>query len=201
MAKRVNRDDIDQLHDYGLHIPTRTVYIGSVGTNSDDEETGTDHFMMERAIKNLLILESLNQEAITIIMNNIGGDEYHGNAIYDAIQGCKSHITIKVFGNATSMGSIILQAADLRVMSQDSIMMLHYGTISIEGHSKDVINFVDLNKNYMKWMEDIFLVKMKEKNPLITREELQKMINFDKWLTPKEALNLGLIDEISNSLI
>jgi len=70
----------------------------------EEVESGTDAKMAESLIKNLVILENINKEPITIIMNNIGGDVYHGIAIYDAIKACESRVTIKVFGSAQSMG-------------------------------------------------------------------------------------------------
>ena len=98
--------------------------------------------MAERAIKALHILDSTaptGDKPITVIMNNPGGDEYHGMAIYDAIKSCKNHVTIVVFGMAMSMGSIILQAADKRVMSANSRVMIHYGTWGINDHPKKVL--------------------------------------------------------------
>ena len=128
MTKRVNRDDIDKLHDYDVYIPTRTIYVGSIHV-SDEGESGTDAHMAERLLKNIHILEALNKDPITIIFNNIGGDVNHGLAIYDGIKNSECHITIKVFGHAMSMGSIILQAADERLMSPNASQMIHYGKI------------------------------------------------------------------------
>src|SRR4051812_11716117 len=102
MAKRVNRDDVDKFHDYSLYIPTRTIFMGSEDYSLEHGESGTDGLMTERILKNLTILEGLSSDQITIIMNNIGGDEYHGFGVYDAIKSCKSHVVIKVFGHAMS---------------------------------------------------------------------------------------------------
>src|SRR5688572_25841186 len=108
MSKRHTRDDIDKFHDYNIYIPTRTLYMGSEYTD-DTGESGVDALMASRFLKNLSILEAINQEPITIIMNNPGGDWFHGVAIYDAIKAAKSHVTIKVLGMAMSMGAVILQ--------------------------------------------------------------------------------------------
>lgn len=194
MSKRVNRDDIDKLHDYNLYIPTRTIYMGS--ENFDDGESGTDGAMAARFVKNMMILDSLSSEPITIIMNNIGGDEYHGFAIYDAILLAKSKVTIKVFGHAMSMGSIILQAADKRIMAPTSRQMIHYGTWGMENHAKTTQKWAQEGLKIDKWMEKMYLDKIKEKHKDYTLETLQKLLDHDTFLTAQESVKLGLADEI-----
>lgn len=194
---RVNRDDIDKFHDYSLYIPTRTIYMGSEVVSDDDfSESGTEAMMAERQIKNLHILDNLNQDPITIIMNNIGGDEYHGMAIYDAIKACKSHITIKVYGHAMSMGSIILQAADTRIMAPNSRQMIHYGTVGIENHAKTAEKQAEECEKNDRVMEELYLKRIHEKNPAFTLNKLQKLLDHDTFLTAKESVDLGLADEI-----
>jgi len=182
--------------DENLYIPTRTIYIGSE-THEDGEESGVDYKMAEKVIKALHILDSsAAEQPITIIMNNPGGDVLHGMAIYDAIKHCRNHITIKVYGHAMSMGSIILQAADVRLMSENSVMMLHYGTNSVDGHKKNVERWVEWGKKNDSWDEKMFLEKIKLVKPRFTLNQVQKLLEFDKILSSKEALELGLIDGI-----
>jgi ATP-dependent Clp protease protease subunit len=196
---RINKESIDRFYDYDIYPETRTVYMGSVSTNSDDGETGTDYAMAERTIKGLHILDSAapkGDQPITIIMNNSGGDEYHGMAIFDAIKACKNHVTIIVMGHAMSMGSIILQAADKRIMTPNSRMMIHYGTWGITDHPKITYKWAEEGKKFDAWMENTYLEKIKKVNPTFSKKKIEEMCNFDTFLTAQEALELGLIDEI-----
>lgn len=193
---RVNRDDIDKFHDYGIYIPQRTIYMGSEAYTDDGGESGTDHFMAERIVKNLLIMDSLSAEPINIIMNNLGGDVIHGMAIYDAIQACRSHVVIKVFGHAMSMGSIILQAADERIMAPNSKVMIHYGTVDLGGHVKNVEKWVEEGKRDDKWMEQMYLFKIQQKQPHFSMARLKERLKFDTILNAQEAVDLGLADKI-----
>lgn len=197
MAKKINRDEIDRLHDYGIYIPTRTIFMGSESYDIEQGESGCDGFMAERIIKNLHVLESISIDPITILMNNIGGDEYHGFAIYDAIQACKSHVTIRVFGHAMSMGSIILQAADDRIMAPTSRQMIHYGTWGIHDHAKTTQQWAKEGQKIDCWMEQMYLDKMKEKNPKASLGHLKKMLDHDTFLTAQESCVLGLADSVS----
>lgn len=198
MAKLV-KESIDRFYDYDIHTETRTIYIGSVESDIEHGESGTDASMAERAIKALHILDSSapnGDKPITIIMNNPGGDEYHGMGIYDAIKACKNHVTIIVYGHAMSMGSIILQAADKRVMSPNSRIMIHYGTWGIHDHPKIVYAWAQEGKKFDSWMEQVYLEKIREKIPSYTLAQVQEMCNFDTFINAEEALKLGLIDEI-----
>lgn len=201
MAKLV-KESIDRFYDYDIHTETRTIYIGSVSSDAEHGDSGTDAAMAERAIKALHILDSVapsGDKPITIIMNNPGGDEYHGMAIYDAIKACKNHVTIIVFGMAMSMGSIILQAADKRVMSPSSRIMIHYGTWGVHDHSKISYNWTEEGKKFDAWMEELYLEKIKQKKPDFTLKKVKEMCNFDTFFDAKKALEYGLVDEILGS--
>lgn len=194
---RMNRDDIDKFHDYSIYIPQRTIYMGSEGaTEEDNDEHGVDYLMAERTIKNLHILDMQSQDPITIIMNNPGGDTYHGMAIYDAVRACRSHVTIKVFGHAMSMGSIILQAADERIMAPSAKFMIHYGYLSLDGHVKNAEKWVEDSKKDDKWMEKMFLELINKKQPQFSMGRLKEMLKFDTILSAKETVDMNLADKI-----
>lgn len=196
MPKRIVREEIDRFHDYSLYVPTRTIFMGSEEVSLEHGESGTDGSMAERTIKNLLILEGMSNEPITIIMNNIGGDEYHGFAIFDAIVACKSRVIVKVFGHAMSMGSIILQAADERIMAPNSRQMIHYGTWGIHDHAKTSRKWSDEGLKIDEWMENLYLNRIKQKQPDFTIARLKKMLDHDTFLTAAESVELGLADEV-----
>jgi ATP-dependent Clp protease protease subunit len=196
---RINRDDVDKLYDYDIYIPTRTIYMGSADADIQHGESGTDAAMAERMIKALHILDSqapTGDKPITIIMNNPGGDEYHGMAIFDAIKACKNHVSVHVYGHAMSMGSIILQAADERIVTPNSRVMIHYGTWGITDHPRNVYKWAEEGKRFDNWMENIYLEKIKQKHPNYTLKKVQELCMFDTFLTAKEAVELGLADKI-----
>jgi len=196
-VSRIKQDNITHFMDEDLYVPTRTLYLGSTGTDPEGTETGVDYLMAERAIKGLHILDTgAADQPIIIIMNNIGGDVVHGMAIYDAIKHCRNHITIKVYGHAMSMGSIILQAADERLISENSVMMLHYGINAVSGHVKDVERQVEWGKKMDLWNERMFLEKIKQVKPKFTAEKVKELLQFDRYLNAQEALELGLVDGI-----
>lgn len=194
MSKRLNRDDIDKFHDHNLYIPTRTIYLGS--TQFDENgEGGVDALSAQYFIKNMTILNS-SSGPIHIILNNPGGEWAHGMAIYDIIKLSPNHVTITVYGQAMSMASVILQAADSRVLAPNCEVMIHYGSNSFTGNSKDFDKWSEANKRSNTLMEDILLEKIQEKHPTFKLKQLQSMLMVDTIIPAKDAVNLGLADEI-----
>jgi len=183
-------------HEQGVFVPTRTIYMGSESVDADGAESGTDAKMAERVIKNLHVLENGSTDPITIVMNNLGGDEYHGAAMYDALMQSPCHIRIVVRGHAMSMGSIILQAADERVMGKASVQMVHYGTWGVNHHSKTAWKIALEGKRWDQWMEDIYFERIREKHPEYTIEALRELLDHDTYLTAEQSIALGLADRI-----
>lgn len=197
MAK-IYKDEIDRLFDYDIYVPTRTIVMRSHIVD-EEGESGTDAEMAQRVIKGLHILDSSapsGDKPITIIMNNPGGDEYDGLGIYDAIKACHNHVTMIVYGKAMSMGGIILQAADKRIMASNARFMMHYGTFSIHANAQDAYKWVEDNKKIDNWMEKLFLEKMKEKNPNMTLAKLRDLLKSDFIVDAEEAVRLGLADDV-----
>ena len=196
---RIARDDVDKFFDYGINIPTRTLYMGSVASDWGDTEQGVDFAMSERMVKGLHLLDAAalaGDKPITILMNNPGGDEYHGLAIYDAIKTCHNEVNIIVYGHAMSMGSVILQAADERIMAPTSRMMIHYGTWGLNDHPKVVYNWAEEGKKWDRWMVEMYLEKIREKHPNYTKKKVDEMCNFDTFFTAQEAVDIGLADRV-----
>jgi ATP-dependent Clp endopeptidase proteolytic subunit ClpP len=188
-------DDIETFFSRGIHIPSSTLYLGSVSTNADDEETGTDFAMAERAIKGLHILDQAPRE-ITVVMNNDGGSVYHGAAIYDAIAGCENRVTVIGTGSIMSMGVIILQAADRRILTPSTRLMVHVGTAGTQDHLVNLQRYADEVAKMDRWAEDILLARIQTKHPTYMRAKLRRLCMFDSYLSAQEAVELGLADEV-----
>lgn len=187
---RINRDDVDKLFDYGIYLPNKTL----ITVGDSDEEVAAN------IMKGLHVLDSVRpEEPITIKLNNCGGDEYHGMGIYDAIRACNSKVIIIGIGNVHSMGSVIFQAGDERIMTPNAKQLIHYGTplhADADLHAKSQWSWTNECKKFSGWMELMYLEKIHEKNPLFKLKKLQEMLNFDTVLSARESVNLGLADKI-----
>ena len=182
---RINRYNFDKFFEHHLNIDSKTLCIfGDV-----------DEVMSGNAIKGLHILDNLpNNNEITILLNSTGGDVYEGMAIYDSIMSCKCHVVIKVFGQAFSMGAILFQSADERLVSPNARLMIHYGSLSLDDAVKNTYRWTDEAKKLDRQFEDIILEKIKNKHPKYNRTKVQSLLQFDTILDATESINLGLAD-------
>jgi len=198
MSNRL-KDDVDKIMEYNLSLSARVYFLGSANEDVDGEEAGVNFLMTERAIKALHILESkapMGDKPITIIMNNPGGDWYHGMAIYDHIKLCRNDVIMQATGYVMSMGAIILQAADTRLLTPNARVMLHYGTAGYYGHAKDYIRWGEEEQRAHNQIEEIFLEKIREKKPEFTKAKVKKLLEFDTIFNAEQAIEFGLADGI-----
>lgn len=184
-------NNITNFHDYGIYLPNRTVKIVR---EIDDE-------LLDEVISNLCMLDRTTGN-ITVIINTPGGECGAGLGIYDAIKGCSNHVRGIVYNQASSMGSIILQACDERLLTPHSYVMIHDGEQGSEMMHPLAKKQWD---NYLKVMDKqistILLNRIKEKKPRFTYKKLEELTLFDTILWPKDAIELGLADRIEETLL
>jgi ATP-dependent protease ClpP protease subunit len=148
---------IESIHNQGLDVDQREIYLhGHHGPFEDDP--GVEYRMASTLIKNVRCLDSIKNSPILIHMHSIGGNWGDGMAIYDTIKASRSHVTILVYGQAESMSSIILQAADIRVMCPHSYFMCHFGSTGVFGNYLDVQSAVKFEKSQGESMLELSLI-------------------------------------------
>lgn len=187
MSGRVKTDELDQLHDYGIYSPARIIFL----SGGIDEDSAVEF------IKNIRVLDHSSDKSITVLINTNGGDVHQGMAIYDAIKECKSPIITHAVGPCWSMGAIILQAGDTRKISSNATIMIHLGSVEYsEDHVKQVERWIAENKRIGQLADNILFERIKQKKPKFTKEKFTQLLTFDSIYTAKQAIDLGLADEI-----
>lgn len=182
---RISKEHINYFFEYGMDISTKTLYLGS----GDSSDCDVDEVLAANIIKGLRILSSIRpDDPINIIVNSQGGDTQHGLAIYDAIRMVSTPVYVTVLGHCYSISAWILQAGRVRRMTPNSSMMIHHGA-----GRKDAFE-----REQDKRCTDILLSRIREKHPGFTEAKLDKLLLKDTYLFPEEALELGLIDEITH---
>lgn len=186
----MKKDAITDFHSTGLYLDKRII-----------ELTGAiDRDMYSNFLKNFIPL-TYTDKPITIILNSEGGSVVSGFAIYDLIMACNCHINIVVLGEACSSASFILQAADERILSDTSQVMIHRGHEAYdEDDPKNIERWMKRNKQLGDKMSDIYFDKIKQVDKSFTKKRLQNMMQPDTILTAEKAIELGLADSILTEL-
>lgn len=200
------RDAIGEIHNYGIDIKDREIYLHSAKDGGDDDP-GVDYRMAINFVKNVRHLDSLNNNEIRINMQSIGGSWQAGTTIYDAISACKSYVTIVAYGQAESMSGVILQAADRRLMSPSSHFMAHFGSTDCSGDYLSSQNWAALDKSNLDLMLNKFAAKchktgkfFKERKYNLSKTKSyikRKMKDGDWYLSSGEAVYYGFADGIA----
>ena len=142
----------------------------------------------------LLYLESENpKKEISFYINSPGGLVTSGLGIYDTMQYIKPAVSTLCIGQASSMGSFLLAAGEKgkRFSLPNARIMVHQPSAGYQGqatdieiHAKEILSLKDrLNKIYSKHTK---------KN----ESEIKKALERDKFMSPLEAKDFGLIDEV-----
>lgn len=185
-------EDLCWIND-GIDLASRTLYISAL------EDGCEDNNMSPAAIytRALYAMELISHEPITVILNSPGGSVVAGMAIYDAIRACKSTVKIIVYGQACSMGCVLLQAGDERLLGEHAVIMFHAGE---DGggrmHPEAVKRWVKFMDKYNTKIDTVLLQRMRESKPDLTDAQYKEMNTFDTILTAQEAIDLGLADAI-----
>lgn len=148
-------------------------------------------------IAQLLFLESENPEApITIYINSPGGSISDGLAIYDVMNKVKCPITTICIGMAASMGAFLLSCGSRgsRYAMPNSTIMIHQPLGGVKGQATEIEIVANRILTLRKKMYNIM-----SKNSNVDEEMIAKACERDNYLTPKEALEMGLIDKIIDS--
>jgi ATP-dependent Clp protease protease subunit len=191
MPRKFSRDELEKFHDYEIFVPTRTIYLGSVMADVEGQESGTDAIMAEKLIKNMHFLEQLSKDPITIISNNLGGSWHHGMAIYDTIKNSPCYVTMRGCGHVMSMGSVILQAADERVLTREAVVMVHDGYEGFIGIPKSFESWGRESKRVRERMYEIY-AERSGRPP----EYWEEVCSKDTFMTSHQAVAEGLADRV-----
>lgn len=196
------KDDIDRWFDYSYLSSKRMIHIGSHDAEMThyQGESGTDCQMSEFFIKAITHLHTISSKPIFVHMNNLGGDWFHGMSIYDAIIASTSHVYGICWGYAMSMGSIIIQACDTRIIAPHCTFMIHDGDESLIGTCKTVERWAKFAAKTRRQMYEIYLSRMKPAKPRITLQKIEELCSHDTIYTAEEAVNQGLADWVLETI-
>lgn len=170
-----------------------------------DEDNEINHKSSLLFLKSLRLLENNNNKPILIHQNNLGGCVNNGLLIYDAIFRSPCYITIVLHGNAISMGSIIPQAADKRIMMPNAVMMIHGSSLNLSASMKASKTYMDFHKTETKNMLQILVSRAMYGEYFkdgwtenrISKFILGKLDKLEDWyLNPEAAQMYGFIDDI-----
>ncbi|RJE81156.1 ATP-dependent Clp protease proteolytic subunit [Paracoccus sp. JM45] len=142
----------------------------------------------------LLFLEAENpNKDISMYINSPGGVVTSGLSIYDTMQYIRPRVSTLVVGQAASMGSLLLAAGEkgLRYSLPNSRVMVHQPSGGYQGQATDILIHARETEKLKRRLNDVYVEHTGR--PL---EEVEAALERDRFMSPEEAKDFGLIDEV-----
>ena len=169
---------------YSRLLKDRIIFLGSA--------IGDEASSLIVAQMLFLQAEDTNKE-ISFYINSPGGSVTAGMAIYDTIQFLKCDVATYCVGQAASMGSILLAAGThgKRFSLPNARIMMHQPWGGVQGAAADI----SIQAQEILRTRDILngiLAKHTGKSVEIVAKDTDR----DFFMSPEEAKNYGLVDEV-----
>ena len=147
----------------------------------------------------LLFLESENPEKeVSLYINSPGGVVSDGLAIYDTMQFIQCPVSTLCFGQAASMGSFLLAAGEKgkRFALPNSRIMVHQPSAGFQGQATDVEIHAKEVLAQKSNLNELYSTHTGQ-----SLESIEEALERDNFMSPKDAVKFGIIDEIQEKRI
>jgi len=145
-------------------------------------------------VAQLLFLESENPDKdISLYINSPGGSVSAGLSIYDTMQFIKPDVSTLCLGMAASMGSFLLMAgaAGKRAALPNSRVMIHQPSGGAQGQAADIEIQA---REILKTREQLNRIYSERTGQSVAK--IAADMERDYWMSPAEAKEYGLIDQV-----
>lgn len=144
-------------------------------------------------ISELLYLDSISNEDISIYINSPGGNITSGMAIYDTMNFIKSDVSTICIGMAASMAAFLLSSGKKgkRYILPNSEVMIHQPLGGVKGQATEIKIAAT---RILKLKDKLNNILAKNTNQDIKKIEIDT--ERDYFMDSKEALEYGIVDYI-----
>ncbi len=152
-----------------------------------------DDTLSNCVVAELLYLDSISHDDISLYINSPGGSVTSGLAIYDTMKYIQSDVCTICFGIAASMGAVLLSGGThgKRYILPNADVMIHQILGKTEGQASDI----EISTNRI-------LILKKRLNHILAKNTnksikiIEKNTDRDYYLSAEEAVKYGLVDKI-----
>ena len=173
---------------YSRLLRERIIFLG---TEVNDQ-------VSDALVAQMLFLEAEDPEKdIQLYINSPGGSVTAGLAIYDTMQQVNPDVVTICYGLAASMGAFLLAggAKEKRLALPNSRIMIHQPLGGAQGQAVEI----EIQAKEILFLKDT-LNKLLSEHTGQSLERISEDTDRDHFLSPKEAVEYGLIDKVVNSI-
>ena len=183
-------DTSASLHDavYDRLLHERIVFLGR---EVDDAVAN------QVAAQMLLLSADDPSRDIHLYINSPGGSVSAGMAVYDTMRFVDCDVATYGLGMAASMGQFLLTAGarGKRYSLPHTRIMMHQPSAGVGGTQSDIAIQAELFGRLKREVNELQAVHSGQ-----TAEQIERDSDRDRWFTPQEALEYGLVDSVVASV-
>ena len=152
-----------------------------------------DDVLANSVVAQILYLDSLNHDDISLYINSPGGSVTAGMAIYDTMNFVKSDVSTICLGMAASMAAFLLSSGEKgkRYVLPNAEVMIHQPLGGAQGQATEIKIAAE---HILKIRDKLNSILAKNTGQKI--ETIQKDTERDNFMDSKESLEYGLVDKI-----
>jgi ATP-dependent Clp protease protease subunit len=142
----------------------------------------------------LLYLEAENpKKEISLYINSPGGVVTSGMAIYDTMQFIRPPVATLCFGQAASMGSLLLTAGEKgqRYVLPNARVMLHQPSGGFQGQASDIERHAEDIVKMKRRLNEIYV-----KHTGQALDVIERTLDRDYFMSAEQAMEFGLVDQV-----
>ena len=152
-----------------------------------------DDNLANSVVAQILYLDSINHDDISIYINSPGGSVTAGMAIYDTMNFVKSDVSTICLGMAASMGAFLLSSGENgnRYILPNAEVMIHQPLGGAQGQATEIKIAAE---HILKLREKLNRILAKNTNQDL--ETIESDTERDNFMNSNEALKYGIVDKI-----
>lgn len=162
--------------------------------NPDDKVSTYDKFKQK-----LNEIKNISAKKVTVNIRSIGGSVNDAFLIHDSLVELNAKITTVCFGYTASAATILSQAGNKRKISSNSLYLIHLASTFRSGNKNDLRESLQVLEKTDDRIASLYEARGGN-NADFYKEIMSRSNGNGEWLSPQEALDYGLVDEIVNSV-
>lgn len=175
---------------YGFEIVDKTPDVGEIviyGAIADEKWFNSDVTPKEFKAE----MDKLkDKKAINVYINSTGGGVWAGLAIHNILKRSTADTTAYVDGIAASIASVIMQGCKTRVVTKDSLVMIHKPAAGVGYANADELRrYAEVLDKCEDQIVSTYLERVSS-----AEADVRAMMGKETWMGGEEAVNLGFAD-------